>query len=476
MQNLSRRELSLASLAVLAPFAARGQEGLRLWPANGATGVNPDTLLVIAFPRPVEVGTSGLIRIFDASDNSLVDALDMSIPAGPNWRARRPAGSPPDTTVYQSYTIGGYEGFRAHPVIVHGRIATIYPHHHKLRYGRRYIVRLDPGVLNPGGAIEWSFTTRRNPPAAGLARYVVAADGSGDFNTVQGAIDFMPPAPPRPVTILIRRGNYEELVYARGKSNLIIRGEDRDQVTVGYGNNSAFNVTTPRHAFTLSGCDDVQLSTFTIRNYYFGQAEALRASGQRIVIDRMTLDGSGDAVQIGGTLYFTRSRIRGDGDTLLTTAAAFFDRCEVHSLGPVIWPRNTAANRGLVFSRSKFFAIREPLPWTRTPEGGGQISNPTLARLPDNGGINYPYGEVVLLNCELNGYSPEAWGPVQAEPAFPWANVYFWEYNTLQDGRPADMSRRHPVVRELKLPQDREIIANYSNPAWVLGGWRPVVR
>lgn len=44
------------------------------------------------------------------------------------------------------------------------------------------------------------------------------------------------------------------------------------------------------------------------------------------------------------------------------------------------------------------------------------------------------------------------------------------------DGRPVDMSRRHPVSRRLTLPDDAQIVADYSRPEFVLGGWKPVVR
>jgi pectinesterase len=50
------------------------------------------------------------------------------------------------------------------------------------------------------------------------------------------------------------------------------------------------------------------------------------------------------------------------------------------------------------------------------------------------------------------------------------------EFNTKDmEGRPVDISQRHPVVKQLTLPRDAQTIANYSNPEFVLGGWKPVV-
>ena len=77
-----------------------------------------------------------------------------------------------------------------------------------------------------------------------MHRLVVAADGSGDFTTVQGAVDFVPDEPAKRTTIFIRNGDYEEIVSLNGKSNLILRGESRDKTVVHYANNSSGKITT----------------------------------------------------------------------------------------------------------------------------------------------------------------------------------------------------------------------------------------
>jgi hypothetical protein len=55
------------------------------------------------------------------------------------------------------------------------------------------------------------------------------------------------------------------------------------------------------------------------------------------------------------------------------------------------------------------------------------------------------------------------------------SNIHYWEYNStnISDGKPVDVSKRSPVSRQLTKDKDAEIIANYSNPAYVLGGWTP---
>jgi hypothetical protein len=56
-------------------------------------------------------------------------------------------------------------------------------------------------------------------------------------------------------------------------------------------------------------------------------------------------------------------------------------------------------------------------------------------------------------------------------------NMHYWEYNSTNasDGKPVDVSQRKPESRQLTMPKDAEIIANYSNPSNVLDGWAPAM-
>jgi pectinesterase len=480
----------------------RGEVAFTSFPANHAVHVNPDTHLVLGFSSPPTVGKSGQIRIYDAADRHLVDMLDLSIPAGPDPSHRvasppvtafvQDQASPTTTTPavrttpadlhnYQLTTIGGLADFHFYPVIIHGNVATIYPHHNVLRYGHEYIVQIDSSVFTTAsGAFDalaandaWRFTTRPDSPSAAAARVTVAADGSGDFNTIQGAVDFVPDNPPKRVTIFIKNGNYEEIVFFRKKANLTFRGEDRDKVQVGYGNNSAFNPPMPgpsrRCAFSAYDSTGIQLINFSLNNYYIGQAEALLVSGSRNIVSNMNIKGSGDALNLRGSVYLTDSTIIGDGDTILGVGPAFFRRCVIQSIGPFMWIRNTEANHGNVFVDCTFTGIDRPLPWNRTaPTPPSKV----LARLPNNHGLNYPYAEAVLINCRLNGIPPAGWGPIDDDTS----HIRFWEFNSTDgEGRPIDVSKRHPVSKQLMQPRDAQIIANYSDPAFVLGGWTPVV-
>ena len=506
-------------LAVLLAFlsVAHGMAqaaGVSAYPANEAVGINPDTHLVLTFASAPTLGKSGQIRIYDATGHRLVDTLDMSIPAGPDpsHRVTVVQGIPLDASIptspttttpavrvtpvdlhsYQLTTIGGLENFHFYPVIVRGNVATIYPHNHVLQYGHSYIVQIDQGVLNlasgpfAGFASDraWTFKTKPAPPSADATRVTVAADGSGDFNTVQGALDFVPDNPAHRVMIYIKNGTYEEIVFFQNKSNLTIRGEGRDKVQVGYANNSAFNPPQPgpnrRCAFSVYNSTDIQLANFSVSNYAYGQAEGLLISGSMNIVSHMNIKGSGDALNLRGSVYLSDSRIVGDGDTILGVGPAFFKDCEIQSIGPYMWIRNTEANHGNVFVNCTFITRERPgaqPPPATVPAGSaatapGPVMQAVLARLPNNHGVNYPYAEAVLINCRLKGIPAVGWGPIEDDTA----HLHLWEYNSTDlDGHPIDVSQRHTVSKQLAMPQDKETIANYSNSAYVLGGWTPIM-
>ena len=147
----------LFAMAALLLSACAGQEAEQVtyFPAKKATGINPDTHLVLTFAQEPQLGTEGFIRIWDARSGECVDSLDMSLPAGltrsrtygpecdytkvpydysrdfvPTNRNTVP-GTPSGTAEptprdMQLTIIGGFtDGFRFYPVIIHGNTAYV---------------------------------------------------------------------------------------------------------------------------------------------------------------------------------------------------------------------------------------------------------------------------------------------------------------------------------------------------------------
>ena len=505
--NLPLKSLTSATLVLLCTSLSAQTS----FPTDKASNINPDTHLVLTFDSAPAVGKSGQIRIYDAADHHLVDTLDLSIPAGPD-SARRittPAANvidpnPPTPTTttpavkttpsdlhnYQLNTIGGLADFHFYPIIVHGNVATIYLHNNVLQYHHTYEVEIDPTVLTPASSAfagfdakhRWTFTTKAAAPATTATRFVVSADGTGDFNTVQGAVDFVPATPAKRVTIFIKNGTYEEIVFFQKKSDITFLGEDREKVQIGYGNNSAFNPPMPgpsrRCAFSAYDSNGIELINLSVSNYAYGQAEGLLLFGSRNLVSRVTMKGSGDALNLRGPTYFTDSTIIGDGDTILGVGPAFFNHTEIHSKGPFMWIRNTDQNHGNVFLNSTFIVDPRPASATPAPAPASTATpgpprapvSAVFARLPNNHGLNYPYAEAVLIHCKLKGIPAVGWGPIEDDTT----HIKFMEFaSTDLDGKPIDTSQRHPVSKQLTMPADAETVANYSKPSFVLDGWNP---
>lgn len=500
------RQVTPPALAILGVWlglaASAGAAVNAMAPANKAAGINPDTQLTLTFDATPAIGKSGKIRIYDAADDRLVDTLDLSLLPGPTERTTLPqppylatpypydqprrsnadtkagtptAGALPPPANMQLTIIGGFtDGFHFYPVIVRDKVARITPHHNLLAYGKTYYVQIDDGALTLAdgsfhgiaGKNGWRFSTRPRGPAANAPQVVVAADGSGDFNTVQGAIDFIPERHAGRMEIRIRPGDYEEIVYARNKSDLAITGAGRDKVRIHYRNNEVFNPhpdnigtnelagTFPsrRAAMSLDNVSGIELSGVTVETTARGQAEGLLINGERNTVRDVTVIGDGDALQTNGSNYFERVKVVGGGDTILGRGAAFFKDCEIESKGTYMWIRNTDASHGNVFVDCRF-----------TTRDGGKTD---LARIPLNKGKAYPHAEAVLINATLSGIVPAGWGEIGGDSS----KVRFWEFNSRHpDGTPVDVSQRITASRQLDAVKDAELIKNYSSRKFVLG-------
>ncbi|MBL0307823.1 MAG: hypothetical protein IPQ25_17855 [Chitinophagaceae bacterium] len=60
---------------------------------------------------------------------------------------------------------------------------------------------------------------------------MVAADGSGDYKTIQGAINSLSDSSATARTIFIKKGTYREKIFIE-KHNIIFEGEDKEKTTI----------------------------------------------------------------------------------------------------------------------------------------------------------------------------------------------------------------------------------------------------
>lgn len=95
--------------------------------------------------------------------------------------------------------------------------------------------------------------------AAAAQQSTVAADGSGQFKTVQEAINSLPAHADQPRVILIRKGTYREQLYIDGKEKLTLRGAGEAHTVI--------TVSLAREAARCAGrTDDWGVATINVRN------------------------------------------------------------------------------------------------------------------------------------------------------------------------------------------------------------------
>jgi pectin methylesterase-like acyl-CoA thioesterase len=452
-----------------------------LFPRDGATNICPDTPLRITFAAPPELGGGGTIQIVDSADGTVLETVDISVPLA-------------------TKTIGGLDGFKYFPVVISGNDVTIHLRDRALAYNKTYVVNISPTVLAHVGAPPktWRFTTKAAAPPAAAKKLIVAADGTGDFSTVQGALDFIPTGNTKPRTIFVRKGTYAEIIFVADKHGITLRGEDRVDSIITYANNEKFNAAgnpyavaganpsdaavTRRDAiyrravFTAHRVNDLVIANLTIRNTTpsgGSQAEAIILNGTasaRAILKDLNLISTQDTLQINGQAYVTNCTIEGDVDFMWGRGPVFFESCVCRSnrsKGYYTQVRNSGANHGFVFVRCTFVGMP------------GVVDN-YLSRIQPR---RFPDSEVVLIDSVLGtSVIPVLWqlqdvpgGTDGGVAAAGTNNVHFWEFNSRDEARaPVAVGARHAISRQLKTPDDAVLISNYRNPTFVLGNnWNP---
>lgn len=236
------------------------------------------------------------------------------------------------------------------------------------------------------------------------ADFTVAQDGSGNFTTVQAAIDACKAFPDKPIVIFVKNGVYKEKVQVPSCNNhLSIIGEDAAKTVITYddyfdkinrGRNSTFYTYT-----MIIEANDFTMENITVENSAgtVGQAVALHIVGDRAIFRNCRLLGNQDTLYAAGETarqYFYNCYIEGTTDFIFGEATVLFEECELHNKSnSYITAASTTKGKayGFVFLKCKLTA------------------NPDV----DKAYLGRPwrdYAKVVYLNCELGAHIlPEGW-------------------------------------------------------------------
>jgi pectinesterase len=141
-----------------------------------------------------------------------------------------------------------------------------------------------------------AFVTLSNVHALDREKLVVARDGSGEYLTIQSALDAVPVGNQASITVFIRKGTYAEKVYIT-KSHVTLLGEDRDSTRILFAElREIWNRDhggSDRGAGVVNidtGVTDITIANLTVYNNYgslYGPTKhqfAIRGAGTRIML------------------------------------------------------------------------------------------------------------------------------------------------------------------------------------------------
>ena len=292
--------------------------------------------------------------------------------------------------------------------------------------------------------------------------YVVAQDGSGDFFTVQEAINAVPDfRKDVRTTILIRKGTYKEkLIIPESKINISLIGEDGAILTYdGFANKK--NVFDENMGTSGSSSCYIYAPDFYAENITFenssgpvGQAVACFVSADRVYFKNCRFLGFQDTLYTyskQSRQYYEDCYIEGTVDFIFGWSTAVFNRCHIHSKrdGYVTAPSTDKGKKyGYVFYDCKLTAEPEA---TKV-----YLSRPWR-----------PYAQAVFIRCELGKHILPVgwnnWGKKENEKT-----VFYAEYESRGEGA-------HPKARAA-FSQQLKNLKGYEINAVLVGedGWNPV--
>lgn len=313
-----------------------------------------------------------------------------------------------------------------------------------------------------GNTLE--FTTQTPSPDV---KKVVAQDGSGDYKTVQAALDSIPDNYTGNWTIYIKKGTYKEkLLLTLNKINVIMIGESKDSTILVYDD----YVGKPDVATADVASFRIQAGNFTAYNITFqntshdlGQALAIKSEGDKVFYYNCRFLGYQDTYQGNGVgrVYFKNCYIEGTVDFIFGRSIMLFDNCVIKQLrdsGYLTAASTENTKFGIVFLDCKLTA--DSIGYNGTPITKFYLGRPWQAK-----------PQTVFINCEEPAtVAPEGWVAWNVTPAL------YAEYNCYGPGY--QPSKRVSFSRQLTAQEATAYtVTNILSKSSGVGydDWTPVV-
>ena len=196
------------------------------------------------------------------------------------------------------------------------------------------------GTTGAGGAAGSGATGGAGGSSAlcppGITQTItVAKDGSGQFTTVQAAVNSIASGSSAHIRIDIKAGTYTEKLTIASRTNLCLVGAGATTTILSYGDSSATVGSTSGSVSVLISANDFSAANLTIQNSYGSgsQAVALRTTGQRQQFLNCRFVGYQDTLYThSGTQYFRNCYVQGNTDYVFGGATAVLENCEVRNV------------------------------------------------------------------------------------------------------------------------------------------------
>ncbi|NEY36346.1 pectate lyase [Streptomyces sp. PRKS01-65] len=248
-----------------------------------------------------------------------------------------------------------------------------------------------PALLTSGAGPRTSLgttaaaATTAATAATAATTLTVAKDGSGQYSTVQAAVNAVPANNPGRVVIAVRPGTYRETVKVpSNKPHVTIQGTgaSRKDTVIVYNNASGTpkpgggTYGTGGSATVAVEADDFQARNLTIANDFDEkanqhisghQAVALRTASDKVFLDSVIVEGDQDTLLLDtaakdrlGRVYMANSYVVGNVDFIFGRATAVVDRSVITlkkrwdgtSAGYVTAPSTAAGRKGILIANS----------------------------------------------------------------------------------------------------------------------------
>jgi pectinesterase len=236
--------------------------------------------------------------------------------------------------------------------------------------------------------------------------FTVAADGSGNFKTVQQAINAVPDFRKNRTAIFIKAGVYKEkLVIPASKTNVSFIGEHVEKTILTY-DDFASKKNRFGEEMGTTGSTSVYIfgEGFTAENITFensagpvGQVVAVRIDGDMVAFKNCRFLGFQDTLYLHGEnsrQYYKNCYIEGTVDFIFGWSTAVFEDCTIFckNHGYITAPStNENTKFGFVFTNCKITGD--------APEASFYLGRPWR-----------PFGKSVFIRCDLGKHiKPEAW-------------------------------------------------------------------